>query len=116
MLAESKQFQPARTACGTGNSLQLICNSTTNYPEKKFKRLLKKNKKIFEKLRGSVVQPDKNDFVPKLRAWDSIEEGNVCRTRKVTMSPTVGFGPKMEAKYIANIPEFEQVVEYELCV
>lgn len=80
-------------------------------------KLLKKNKKRFNQLSGSVVEPAKVNLEPQLRLLENedYQEENMCRTKKVTVAPRVGIG-RHSRVYIANTEKFQQTVVYEICV
>lgn len=80
------------------------------------KKLLKKNNKKFNLLSGSIVEPAKASFEPQLKLLEEdYQEENMCRTKKVTVAPKVGVGRNSRV-FIANTPEFQQTVVYEICV
>ncbi|XP_028130140.2 uncharacterized protein LOC114326108 [Diabrotica virgifera virgifera] len=105
-----RRFIPKKTAC----DLNQLCTNSTAYPKLAIKRLLKRNKKQFGYLAGSVIAPA-FDFTSDLLRAPEVEE-NMCRTKKISMTPKVAFDIKKNRKFIVNVEDFQQIITYETCI
>ncbi|KAG5866654.1 hypothetical protein JTB14_036482 [Gonioctena quinquepunctata] len=91
-----------------------LCTNSKLYPREAIKTLLMREnyKKKFAHLSGSVIKPSRR-FSMKVR--DSLEYKNLCKTRKVSRMPSIGFNSRMKPKYIVNVEEYNQTIIHRIC-